>query len=60
LTDTPEQSLTKRSILNDVVEQERLWKIENKDAIEWYSRYIDEHGLTLAAFSELNKFFALK
>jgi antitoxin CcdA len=31
-------------------EKERLWQVENADAIASYNRYIDENGLPLAKY----------
>jgi antitoxin CcdA len=33
-------------------EKARLWKIENRDALESWNRYVDEHGLPLAKYRQ--------
>lgn len=33
-------------------EKTRLWKIENRDAIEAWNRYVDEHGLPLENYRQ--------
>ncbi len=34
------------------VEKERRWKIENRDAIESWNEYVEEHGLPLAKYRQ--------
>ncbi|MEO4000876.1 type II toxin-antitoxin system CcdA family antitoxin [Mesorhizobium sp. CAU 1732] len=33
-------------------EKERLWKIENREALESWNAYVDEHGLPLAKYRQ--------
>lgn len=33
-------------------EKERLWKIENREAIESSNRWVEEHGLPLAKYRQ--------
>ena len=33
-------------------EKARLWKIENRDALESWNRYVEEHGLPLAKYRQ--------
>lgn len=33
-------------------EKERLWKIENREALEGWNAYVDEHGLPLAKYRQ--------
>jgi len=34
-------------------ERSRLWKIENREAIESWNRYHEEHGLPLAGYRQI-------
>lgn len=33
-------------------EKERLWKIENREALESWNAYVEEHGLPLAKYRQ--------
>jgi antitoxin CcdA len=33
-------------------EKARLWKIENRDALESWNKYVEEHGLPLAKYRQ--------
>ena len=33
-------------------EKARLWKIENREALESWNRYVEEHGLPLAKYRQ--------